>query len=169
MCMDLVKNKNLMKYLVYNDTIIDPLGKNDITSPSQYIFNPKNYTPGNQESLDKFRIYQTRMPDITQSAKSIIAVNLLRTESIPDNPYFKQYIIYFDVITHVDINVISGGKIRLFEIMDLIHEQYNQKYTSNSVQALFPLDDVPIAYNDKFFGFRLPYRCTAASSNTINK
>jgi hypothetical protein len=170
MALDLVKNKDLMKYLVYNDTTIDPLTKPDVTSPSQYVFNPKNYIPGDSNSLDKFRIYQTRIPDITQNVKSIISVNLLRTEAIDNNPYFKKYILAFDILTHVDINVISGSKIRLLEIMDLIHEQYSEKYTSNSIQKLFPLDDIPITYNEKFFGWRLPYHATTISSqNAINR
>lgn len=167
---DLATNQNFMKYLCYDDIKTDPLTKDNISHPSDYIFNASKYNPSDKTTLEQFRIFQTYIPFVEEKVKSFVVLGLQETEVLDNNPFYKKYIIYFDIQTHVDINVMTGSKIRLLRMMDLIHEQFNDKYTSNSIQEIFPLRDSPIRYGNNYIGYRLPYRLSSFSSkNAIHK
>jgi hypothetical protein len=155
MISDLISNQTLMKYVVYDDTSIDPATKPNVLNPSQYIFKPE------YPEVNTYRIFQIhKIPAVEENQKTIISAYLVKTKKIEDNPTYKDFIIAFDVITHININAIKGCKLRLLRILNEIDKVYNQKYTSQSIKKLFALDDTYIEYNNNFCGYRLLYSAT---------
>jgi hypothetical protein len=163
MLYDIVCNETLMKYIVYDNVDVDPLSLPAIVNPKQYIFNPLN------PKSDAYRIFPIpKIPATDELAKTIIVGRILQTKPIGNNPFHKNYVIAFDVISHVYLWAIPGGKLRPLEIMDLLNELYNQKYSPNSMKPLFPESDPYITYTKDFCGYRLVYNATSINSqNTL--
>lgn len=163
MIQDIVTNQFIMKYVVYDRCDIDPLALPNIDNPIQYLYNPQNPNPDNFE----YRIFQIpKIPTVEETKKTIITGRIFETKEIRNNPYFKDYVVAFDIISHIDLWAIKGGLIRPLEIMELINELYNQKYTTNSMKPLYPKSDPYIQYNNLFCGYRLIYEATNKNKNS---
>lgn len=155
MIQDILSNDNIMKYVVYDDVKIDPLTKPSISNPIDYLYNPQN-----PESLN-YRVFQIpKIPNDTENQKTVIVGRVIKTHKIDDNHIYKNYTICFDIVSHIDLWAITGGKIRPLEIAEEINEIYSQYSTTNSIKKVFALDDSYIEYNSRFHGYRIIYSAT---------
>lgn len=160
MIYSIVTNEELMKLIVYDTTITNPLSSTPVADPQQYIYNPS------EPNLNTYRLYpMMKIPNANEREMTIVCAELIRTESINNNPYYKNYIVSFNIITHAAVKTVAGGIRRDLQILDRINELYNQKYSSDTMKPLFPLSDRYVQYNTNFCGYELIYSLTNVSSS----
>jgi len=156
MAYEIVKNQTIMKYLVYDDILSDPILKADILNTQDYIY---KVTTAEKED---YRIYPLpKVPNITEEKKTMILCWADIESS--DGVFFKDYSIHFDVISHIDIWTIAGGIVRPLRIMDEINDIFAQKTTENSIGKLVPLTPSkarPYDSRGLFMGYRISFRGT---------
>jgi hypothetical protein len=160
MILELTKNQNVMKYIVYDDVLIDPISKPTITNTQSYI-----YRSSSAETMD-YRLFSLpKIPTITEEKKTLICCWFKSAR--PDGIYFQDYMIVFDIICHLEIWQISGGIIRPLRIMDEINDIFSSKNTSNSIGKLIPLAPQYLVYDSRglFCGYRLSYQGTDFTKN----
>jgi hypothetical protein len=156
----IASNDDIMKLIAYDDTITSPLSSTPIANPQDYIYSPESPYD------NTYRLYpMCKIPNATEDKKTVICVELLKSKQIDNNPYFRHYIVAFDVVVHIDIKIIKGGIRRDLQIMDRINELFNQKYNSDTMKRAFQEDDGYVQYNDKFVGYRLIYSFTNKNSH----
>jgi len=161
MVYEIATNQNIMKYVVHDSVLVDPVLTPDIPNTQQYI-----YKSSNSEKAD-YRIYPLpKIPTITEEKKTMICC-WIKTTNSSDGVYFKDYTILFDIICHLDIWTITGGIIRPLRIMDEINDLFALKSTQNSIGKLVPLDPQYLVYDSRglFCGYRLAFRGTDFTKN----
>ncbi len=153
MVFELVKNQTIMKYLVYDDITTDPAIKQNVEDTNSFI-----YRPTEAEKKD-FRLYALpKVPTITEEKKSMILCWASPQEG--DGDLIKDYYVYFDIVSHIDIWTISGGIIRPLRIMDEINNVFAFKETENSIGKLYPVESEYRVYDTRglFCGYRMTFK-----------
>lgn len=134
----LLSNQNLCKYIYY--PVSSPLTQPTITDTKKLLFTYISPIP--------------ILPSVTDTAKSFIIVTL---DDFNLGKSFKVSKVVFDIVCHVDLWKIDGGKLRPFRIMHEIDTLYNE-------QRIFGIGKLNfdggrrIIINDKFQGYQLRYR-----------
>jgi hypothetical protein len=152
---DILQNETIMKYLVYDFIDKDPSEEDPILNPKQYLFNPAN------PLSEKARIFP--LPKIItaeENEKTLICVYMHKTKAIKGNPYFKDYIICIDIISHTNLWATYPKDTRPLIIMDEINEMYAMKHTTNSIKTITPKDDIRVIANNKFYGYSMIIEAT---------
>lgn len=160
MILELAKNQTVMKYIVYDDVLVDPISKPTITNTQSYIYR------SNTTEVTDYRLFSLpKIPTITEEKKTLICCWFKSART--DGVYFQDYTITFDVICHLDIWQIAGGIIRPLRIMDEINDTFSRRNTPNSIGRLVPLDPQYLVYDSRglFCGYRLSYQGTDFTKN----
>jgi hypothetical protein len=158
MVYNLITSQDLCKLLYYDD--YDPKSQPIVENVERII-----YKGGDIQEANEHRIFLTpKIPTVTDNKKTIIVPRLLKIQSSGKgsnkNVYYKEFVVVFDIITHVSLWVIKDSQIRVLQIADLVNDIYNLKYTDKSIQNPFALDTPYIQPSDLWCGYRLEYRFT---------
>lgn len=161
MVSEVAKNQTIMKYIVYDDVLADPVLKPDVPDVQSYI-----YRSTSAEKAD-YRLYPLpKIPTITEDKKSMILCWVRPTQA-SDSIYFKDFILYFDIISHIDIWTIAGGIVRPLRIMDEINDIFAFKASEYSIGKLVPLEPDYKVYDSRglYCGYRMAFKGTDFTKN----
>lgn len=109
----LLKNNDLLKLLYYTDK--DPLGQNNLTE--------------DQIKEEVFNKLIKVVPKVgaKETAKSVIAIRVIRGEKIRDNTEFSNLSLSIEVFTPLDQWIMKSDSLRPFLIMGEIKESLDDK------------------------------------------
>lgn len=149
---NIINDEILMKYLVYDDCTVDPLTKDTIANPSEYLLKRVFYIPRKVETEEK--------------QGSLILLEISDITRIPNDHMFKNVSLKVDVISHIDKWGITGAKIRPLQIMQRIENTFHHLDAEESLKKIALYDTKKITYNENFKGYRMFFSATVRTSKT---
>ena len=159
MIYEIASNQGILKYIVYDDVSVDSITLANITNPSDYIYSPEKPSPSDTRGFRLFPI--PKIPNVEEQKKTFVSCYVVQTDAAGgNNPFFSDYNLCFDIISHIDTWCIAGGIIRPLRIADGINDIFVQKQSENSMKKLYPIRNTYIQWNNLFCGYRLIYSAT---------
>lgn len=158
----IASNQTIMKYICYDDVLVDPMLKPNLTNTQQYIYKP------NTSSVDEdYRLFALpKVPLITEEKKSMICC-WVKNISPSSSPQTRSYAIIFDIICHIENWQIAGGIIRPLRIMDELTENFFLRDLPFGLKRP-SLENAPYqVYDSKgyFCGYRLTFESAGFTRN----
>jgi hypothetical protein len=135
----MITSQNLCKYLQY--TSKDPLSEPDIADTSTLLFN---------------RIFPVPKLPSTEDAGSFLTVIFEDIRLGNQNPNFKNSLISFRIICHIDEWRMNGA-LRPYALMNEIDELFNDQNVVGIGKMKFDRSTFLYA-NAKYMGYRLDYK-----------
>ena len=157
MVYELIQSEDIAKLLYYNDK--DPLGQPVVENPQRMIFT------GQMQEEDYHRIFiAPKIATVTDYKKTIVIPRIERIRPSSSggnkNVYYKDFIVTFDVFTHVSLYTMAEGRNRIFAILDEIDSVYALKYNEKSIGNPIPVDTSYIQPSAEWCGYRIEYKFT---------
>jgi hypothetical protein len=141
----LLADEDLCKLLYYTSST--PLTQIPLPDPTVLLF--ENIYP------------YMKIPEIQEKQKSIVGVVLTNANLTDTNKKFKEYLIIFNIICHVDLWKIKGS-LRPYEIAERIDTIFNERRENVlSMGKILMEDFLYREFNNKFTGYYLTYKCTS--------
>ncbi len=159
MIYEIASNQTIMKYLVYDDVLTNPLLKPDVQDTQSYIYK-SSVAPSPENN---FRIFALpKMPFIIEDKQSMIMCWFKTASSVDDNVFYTDYTFVFDIVCHIDIWQINGGIIRPLRILDELNDIFFMKESENSIGKFTPLDPQYMVYDSHglYVGYRQVFEGT---------
>ena len=138
----IASNKNLQKLLYYNTT--DALNKPELTE-DQF------------QELISTNIKFTPKIKTDQLVENYLLINFDAFQ-ITYNPEFRDNIIEFDIICHIDQWMLRDFKLRPFRIAAELDSMLDKKHLTNMGEMEFLSLDAKLVENDEYAGMCLRYR-----------
>jgi hypothetical protein len=161
----------MANYKNYNENIMKIIGMvldNQVLCKYLYVDteSPQSSTPiTNTSELIMKRIFPLpKTVEAITDKMSILNIYFPTSEKYKVNSGFKEVILYFDIMSHLDIWMIDEG-IRVYSIMNEIDKMFNNIYISklSMNRILFEKDSI-MKFSDYFYGYRLCYRLSQSSN-----
>ena len=137
----MLKNERLKRLLYY--TTPDALDKKNITSDQTYELFGKNIRIVPKLKIDK---------DI----KNYIVIGCDSFVQNNSNPEFRDHIIFFDIICHLDLWHLKDFQLRPYKIAAEIDSMVDKKHLAGIGETQF-LGMNQVVFNDEFAGLSLMY------------
>lgn len=152
---DMITSPDLCKLLYYD--VSNPLSQIAVVNPQQMIFTGKD----DQQEESYHRIFLTpKIPTVTDKKKTIIMPKILEINPVQDNIHYADFLIVFDIFTHMSLWSIEKNGIRIFKIMSKLNALYNLKHKSYGIGRGI-LQKVPyFTPVEKWGAYRLAFRFT---------
>lgn len=159
MVSDIVTSEDICKLLWYD--VYNPLSQTIPATPTLMIYTGKD----DQKEESYHRIFLTpKIPTVTENKKTIIVPRIwnigLMGNKNETNVQYSDFVVVFDIITHVSLWTIENSGIRVFKIMEELNNLYSYKRKDYGIGKSIPVDIPYITPAEKWCGYRLGYKFT---------